>query len=285
MARLSARQRRVRSRRLKQLTTERDELLTELGDMALDMTRHGEIHREYLEKGAAEVSDLDREIAELERSLGLVDEEPEEPSAGPPVEQEPPAPVEQEEQPPPEDEPEAAEEQETRVRREPPPPPEPWVIREVRGERPLGRIRRVWAPPIISTAVVLALGAVLVLLAYSNLRSDAEREARAGAPAERQQADEQPERETITTWPAGQSGWTVSIASAATEEEGRALAQQAVDRGLEAGVIDTDAFTGLESGIFLVFAGIYEIRAEAEEAAIEAQTLGYADAYPLSVEP
>jgi hypothetical protein len=72
---------------------------------------------------------------------------------------------------------------------------------------------------------------------------------------------------TITTWPAGQNGWTIVLASV-PQSAGRGAAareaQKALGAGLsDVGVMNSSQFSSLHSGYFVVFSGIYSSEREA----------------------
>jgi hypothetical protein len=90
----------------------------------------------------------------------------------------------------------------------------------------------------------------------------------------------------LTEWPAGTNGFTVVLASdpGANRTRATAKAKKASEAGLsDVGVVDSSEYSSLHPGYLVVFAGIYETRAEAEAAIENARAKGYNDAYPAQV--
>ena len=70
------------------------------------------------------------------------------------------------------------------------------------------------------------------------------------------------------TWPAGKSGWTVVLASVA-KSAGLATAkrdaQKAIGAGLgDVGILNSDNYSSLSGGYYVVFSGVYDTNGEAE---------------------
>jgi hypothetical protein len=87
-----------------------------------------------------------------------------------------------------------------------------------------------------------------------------------------------------TPWPKGQSGWTVVLVSLPATKTGRdraqAQAQRAVANGLpEVGVLTSSRYSSLHPGYFVVFAGVYDARAEAQSSLNAARQAGFSGAY------
>jgi hypothetical protein len=147
-------------------------------------------------------------------------------------------------------------------------------------------------------AVAAAAGALLLVAAVSlalvvtTLGGDEERKAARAAPAERAEparnarvaAPVSAERALLKlkaksnrqlagagVWPAGRDGWTVVLTSTADEAGAESYAQSVEKAGVDAGVLSTDDHPSLGSGLWFVFAGIYEDQLEAGEAAAELQ--------------
>jgi hypothetical protein len=68
---------------------------------------------------------------------------------------------------------------------------------------------------------------------------------------------------TLATWPTGKSGWTVIVASSKSRAEAESKARAKPG----AGVLDSDGFTSLRKGYWVVFSGQYDSRKAAESAA------------------
>jgi hypothetical protein len=71
---------------------------------------------------------------------------------------------------------------------------------------------------------------------------------------------------TVATWPAGRSAWTVILLSSPERPPADERAQELVDAGTEAGVLDSDDFSSLRGGYWVVFSGQYGSSASAESA-------------------
>lgn len=90
-----------------------------------------------------------------------------------------------------------------------------------------------------------------------------------------------------TEWPAGRSGWTVVLVSlprALGVDEAAQRAARAAKAGLpDAGYLVSDQFPSLHPGYYVVFAGIYGTRADAEAAVPTARAKGFGGAYARPV--
>jgi hypothetical protein len=92
-----------------------------------------------------------------------------------------------------------------------------------------------------------------------------------------------PRAGALTSWPAGQSGYTVVLESIPTSS-GRSLAltraRSASRAGLpDVGVLDSSRYSSLHPGYYVVFSGIYSSRAQAERARSAASAKGFRLAY------
>jgi SPOR domain len=85
------------------------------------------------------------------------------------------------------------------------------------------------------------------------------------------------------TWPAGRVGWTVILSSMSDEQLAQDFAKDVEDAGVDAGVLSTDEHPALGTGIYYVFAGVYDDELEAGEAAAELAA-SYPGAYTRYVE-
>jgi hypothetical protein len=84
-------------------------------------------------------------------------------------------------------------------------------------------------------------------------------------------------------WPASKSGWTVVLASDTSESAARDKAEDFAADGIAGvGVLDSDDFSSLRGGFWVVFAGQYDSQSEAADAldGIDAR-----DAYIRRIEP
>jgi hypothetical protein len=84
-------------------------------------------------------------------------------------------------------------------------------------------------------------------------------------------------------WPASKTGWTVVLASDNSESQARDKAEDFAADGISGvGVLDSDDFSSLRGGFWVVFAGQYDSQSEAADAldGIDAR-----DAYIRRIEP
>ena len=96
-----------------------------------------------------------------------------------------------------------------------------------------------------------------------------------------------PKPNQLITWPAGRSGWTLVLDSLPSHSSvAFGEARQALRKGLKrVGVLDSNRFSSLHPGYFVVFAGIYDSQAEAQSALLDAHEHGYRAAYPRQIVP
>lgn len=92
----------------------------------------------------------------------------------------------------------------------------------------------------------------------------------------------------VVSWPEGRRGWTVVIASL-PEAQGRqaatAKAREVIQDGLPAGVLVSSGYSSLHPGYLVVFTGVFESRAGAEERVSQARERGYGTAYAREIAP
>ncbi len=137
----------------------------------------------------------------------------------------------------------------------------------------------------IGIIVVIALIAVGgVLIALDLVESDAAREATKPAIVVEQPKPARGGQPTdVAAWPTGTSAYTVALAEAPDETSARARAAAAVSGGVAAGVLQSDSYPTLDPGKWLVFAGRFDTRNEAEEEATRYVAAGYPDAEAVFV--
>jgi len=71
----------------------------------------------------------------------------------------------------------------------------------------------------------------------------------------------------IAEWPSGTSGWTVVLASDTSESDAQDAAEQFADDGIgDVGVLNSDDFSSLKPGFWVVYSGEYDSQAEASDA-------------------
>ena len=98
-----------------------------------------------------------------------------------------------------------------------------------------------------------------------------------------------PASSTIISWPQGKNGYTIVLASV-PKERGRDAAErkarEAIDKGLrEVGVLDSNDYSSLNPGYYVVFTGVYDTEQEAENGLTGARAAGYPLAYVREIRP
>lgn len=86
-------------------------------------------------------------------------------------------------------------------------------------------------------------------------------------------------------WAAGDSGFTVVLASVGERSDAQRAAREARSSGISAGVLDSDDFSSLRPGYWVAFAGRFDDVAAAERAAERYKGQGFPEAYPREVRP
>jgi hypothetical protein len=87
-------------------------------------------------------------------------------------------------------------------------------------------------------------------------------------------------------WPARENGWTVVLVSYPKTDRVAALdkSSQAARAGLDqVGVLDSSKFASLQPGYFVVFAGIYGSKSDADAALATARGAGFGGAYSRQI--
>jgi predicted nucleic acid-binding Zn ribbon protein len=87
----------------------------------------------------------------------------------------------------------------------------------------------------------------------------------------------------IAKWPAGTTGYTVVLISAATHKQANAKAREAKSRGIDAGVLHSNNYSSLNPGYWVVFAGQYSSANEARSHIDEYAGKGFAGGYPRQI--
>jgi cell division septation protein DedD len=71
----------------------------------------------------------------------------------------------------------------------------------------------------------------------------------------------------LARWPSGKTAWTVVLNSSGTREDAERIAGELAGKGVPGvGVIDSDDFESLGPDSFVVFSGVYDSEALAQEA-------------------
>jgi hypothetical protein len=94
---------------------------------------------------------------------------------------------------------------------------------------------------------------------------------------------------SIISWPSGRDGYTVILTSV-PKSQGRsaaeAKAREAIADGLsQVGVLDSDNFTSLNAGYWVVFTGVYDTESQARAALPTARQAGWPIAYIREITP
>ena len=97
--------------------------------------------------------------------------------------------------------------------------------------------------------------------------------------------DTAPDSTGPAEWPEGKTAYTVVLVSATSRNAADAKAEQAIKRGIEAGVLRSDDFSSLRPGYWVVFAGQYDSSEEATRAADRYAEQGFGGGYPRQVKP
>jgi hypothetical protein len=170
-----------------------------------------------------------------------------------------------------------------------------------------------WIWPALACLVIAALGAALAILATRDDSSDAARTLVATTsvlsrsftttpvapePTVTQKAPTttltapgsgttaRPKPQGLVQWPATRSGYTLVLDSIPKPGLATATAEarKAIASGLEnVGVLDSDRFSSLHPGYFVVFGGIYGSFSDANAALARAHAAGYRLAYARSI--
>jgi len=145
-----------------------------------------------------------------------------------------------------------------------------------------------WVWPAGLALVVAALGATgAVALATRNGEGGTTFAATNAAAAADETAPVAPSAAGLVDWPTARNGWTVvliSLPRSLGADKARERAAKAKKTGLpDPGYLVSDRFPSLHPGYFVVFAGIYSSRAEAEAAVPTARAKGFGGAYARPV--
>ena len=87
----------------------------------------------------------------------------------------------------------------------------------------------------------------------------------------------------VAEWPAGETAFTIVLASTDTRGRAEAKARDAVERGIPAGVLRSDDYSSLKPGFWVVFAGQYATSAKAEADIEKYAGMGFGGGYPRQV--
>ena len=136
-----------------------------------------------------------------------------------------------------------------------------------------------WRGPAVLVSVLLTIAAVALILALVELAEDPEQVATQPAATPSPVATVTPEPTTIppatddgtgtpevADWPAGKDAWTVVLESSATRRAAEARADELAQQGVAVGILESDNYSSLEPGRFVVFSGQYDSQRAADQA-------------------
>ena len=93
----------------------------------------------------------------------------------------------------------------------------------------------------------------------------------------------------IISWPTGTTGYTIVLDSVPTSQgrsAANAKANEALDAGLsEVGVLNSSDYSSLRAGYYVVFTGVYDTEAQAENDLSSVRSSGYPTAYVREIAP
>jgi septal ring-binding cell division protein DamX len=145
-----------------------------------------------------------------------------------------------------------------------------------------------WRGPVALVIGLLAIAAIALILALVELAGDAEQVTPPPAatatpapsaaaipsatptpdsitipPATADQPSGSPE---IADWPDGKDAWTVVLESSSTRAAAEARAKELAGQGVPVGILDSNGYSSLEPGHFVVFSGQYDSKRAADQA-------------------
>jgi hypothetical protein len=86
-------------------------------------------------------------------------------------------------------------------------------------------------------------------------------------------------------WPPGKTAYTVDLLETRSKKDAAAKAKSAINKGIPAGVLQSDGYQTLPPGIYLVFAGQYKTAPQASAAANGYASRGFGNAYGRLIQP
>ena len=89
---------------------------------------------------------------------------------------------------------------------------------------------------------------------------------------------------TYESWPAGEAAWTVILYSGLTREAAEERADEIEGAGTSVGILESDDFSTLNAGYWVVFSGQYDTR-EAAQSSADSLSSTADDAYARYVDP
>lgn len=160
-----------------------------------------------------------------------------------------------------------------------------------------------WRLPAAIVAGVVVLAGAALAIALVEISDDAGEVASAPGPNAPPAAETQPERERpsdreeeapapeeetapsgeIKEWPDDTSAYTVILLSTNTREGAQTVARQAARAGIPAGVLQSDDYSSLNAGFWVVFGGEFDSSEEAQRESEAYAGLGFPGGYPRFV--
>ena len=135
-----------------------------------------------------------------------------------------------------------------------------------------------WRVPLAITGLLVVLAAIAVAIAIIQLADDTDQVAgnvtptptptpSAVATPTPTSTPDSSSSGSIAQWPAGQDGWTVVLASKNSEDAARDSAETFSAEGIpDVGILDSDGFSSLEGGFWVVYSGEFDSQSEATRA-------------------
>jgi septal ring-binding cell division protein DamX len=145
-----------------------------------------------------------------------------------------------------------------------------------------------WRGPIALVIGLLAIAAIAIVLALVELAGDAEQvtqqpagQTPVASAAPTPAATATPESVTIppatddgtaggtpeiADWPDGKDAWTVVLESSATQAAADSRAKELAAQGVPVGILNSDGYSSIEPGRFVVFSGQYDSKRAADQA-------------------
>jgi hypothetical protein len=144
-----------------------------------------------------------------------------------------------------------------------------------------------WRGPVALVVALLVIAAIAVILALVELAGDAEQvtpqqpgqatpvpTAQAPAatptfdsttipPATGESPSGSPE---IADWPDGKDAWTVVLESSSTRQAAQSRANELASQGVPVGLLNSDGYSSIEPGKWVVFSGQYDSKRAADQA-------------------
>ena len=142
---------------------------------------------------------------------------------------------------------------------------------------------------LVATTTQGALGGSVTTVGPTGPETSATSTTPATSPAPPPPPPPPPAPTAVQSWPAGKSGYTVVLNSLPTSG-GRAPADRVAKAALRAGltnvgVLDSSSYSSLHPGYYVVWSGVFDSLAQAQDALSSAHSSGYPGAYARPITP